>query len=78
MVDASRFFHGAKVALTFQGRELSEEEQQILVTILSKKSQLDISFIHGTDTDHDKIFISPEQSNIEKSTNVWDEGKVRF
>lgn len=76
VIDASRFFHGAKVALTFQGRRLSEEEQQELIKILSEKSKLDISFVY--DSEDRKIEMSSVKSNTEANLEQWEEGRVGF
>lgn len=42
-----RFFKGAEVALRFKGREVTEEEQSMLLDCLSTQKILGISFIHS-------------------------------
>ena len=73
--DASPFFQGAKVNLVFQGRTLLQEEEQVLIEILSKNSQLDISFIH--DSEHSVFLATPKQQEIE-SNSRWDEERTAF
>ena len=45
VVESSKFFEGVKTSIAFQGRELSEEEEQILLNILSEKTTMTITFI---------------------------------
>jgi septum site-determining protein MinC len=46
-LEAQRFFNGAKTAISFQGRPLSEDEQAQLLAIVAENANLDISFVAG-------------------------------
>ncbi len=48
------FFAGANTSIAFKGRALSEDEELILLKIISKNSGLNISFIHSTDLENNK------------------------
>ncbi len=44
--DAKRFFAGAKSAISFRGRTLSEAEERELLEVIADKTDLDISFLN--------------------------------
>lgn len=46
VLDARDFFEGANTAITFKGRNLTENEELELLDIVSKNSGLDISFVN--------------------------------
>lgn len=48
--NASTFFEGANVSISFKGRELSENEEMALLKIITKESGLEISFINDIAT----------------------------
>ncbi len=43
--DARKFFGGNKTAISFRGRELNEDEEQALLSIVSEESGLNLSFV---------------------------------
>ncbi len=45
--NAKSFFQDANISITFKGREFSEEEENILLNIISKESGIDISFVNN-------------------------------
>jgi septum site-determining protein MinC len=45
VIDAKKFFGESKTSIIFQGRELSESEETQLLDIVSKESDLTISFV---------------------------------
>ncbi|MCT4612169.1 MAG: septum site-determining protein MinC [Clostridia bacterium] len=47
--DAGHFFENAKMALTFKGRVLSEEEQGELIKIIADNASLNISYVKEED-----------------------------
>ncbi len=44
--DASKFFGGEKMSITFTGRNLTEDEEAELLEIVLKKSNLNVSFVN--------------------------------
>lgn len=44
---AKAFFSGANISISFKGRELTEDEEFILLDIISRESGLDISFVNN-------------------------------
>ncbi|HOQ16122.1 MAG: septum site-determining protein MinC [Epulopiscium sp.] len=59
--DAKDFFKDAKTSIMFKGRDLTEEEEYQLLQIITKKTELNISYIFDEETSIDM----PEK--IEKS-----------
>ncbi len=47
--DAQNFFGGAKTAITFQGRSLTDDEEAQLLNIVAQKANLNISFVSKKD-----------------------------
>ena len=45
--DANKFFGGTKTSITFSGRILSEHEETELLSIITERSKLDISFVNA-------------------------------
>jgi septum site-determining protein MinC len=43
--DAGRFFGGAKMSVTFEGRKLSEDEEAELLDIVIREANLNVSFV---------------------------------
>ena len=43
--DANKFFGGTKTSIAFSGRVLSEQEEEELLSIMTERSKLDISFV---------------------------------
>lgn len=54
--DASRFFKDAKTAICFEGRKLSEDEEQRIIETIEKNSALEIICIIDTDKEREKLF----------------------
>ncbi len=62
VVDAEKFFKGAKAPITFKGRELSDEEESELLDIIGKDAGLAISFVHEKEiADPNKIQLPPPE-----------------
>ncbi len=47
VVDAKKFFGGAKTSIYVRGKVLSEEEEAELLNIIAEKANLDISFVYN-------------------------------
>ena len=60
VTDAKDFFAGANSAISFKGKKLSEDEELELLSIVSKKSGLNISFVNAEDTPKKAFISSPE------------------
>lgn len=54
--DASRFFKDAKTAICFEGRKLSEDEEQRIIETIENNSSLEIICIIDTDKDREEFF----------------------
>ncbi len=54
--DASRFFKDAKTAICFEGRKLSEEEEQQLIEVIEKTASLEIICIIDSDKEREEFF----------------------
>lgn len=63
--DSRNFFGQAKVSISFQGRKLTEKEQNNLVEIIQEASDLDIICI--VDENHNSQIISKDNTNKPKS-----------
>ena len=69
--ESSNFFNNASMAISFEGRDLSEEEKIEILGIISKNSELNIICIVEDDPDKDKNFQkSINEKLMELSTNT--------
>lgn len=55
--EAAHFFRDFKAVVSFEGRVLTQEEEQELVNIISENSQVKVLCIVGKDEDTDKQFV---------------------
>lgn len=74
--EAKGFFKGAKAAITFKGRELTEEEELELLDIISKSSGLNISFVNISESSNSDNNIKPFITAKENIT-TFHNGSVR-
>lgn len=51
VIESAKFFEGVKTSIGFQGRLLSQEEEKILLDILSKHTTMNITFIRDIKKD---------------------------
>ena len=56
-LEADSFFKGASVALSFEGRELTEAQEKELVKIIVSVSSVNILCIVGKDNDKNKLYV---------------------
>lgn len=69
--DSSKFFDKAEMALSFEGRELSIEEQREVLDIISENSELRVVCIVDTDKEREALFKkSLDEKLMELSTNT--------
>ncbi|WP_250277685.1 septum site-determining protein MinC [[Clostridium] colinum] len=71
MKNAKSFFKDANISITFKGRDLSEDEEAILLNIISKESGLDISFVNNIEnTSREDTQVSSLEENISNNTII--------
>ncbi len=63
---SSTFFRGANISVAFKGRVLSDSEEMELLDIISKVSELNISFVHSED--ENPVFV--KQKKLSKFNNI--------
>ena len=56
MRDSAKFFRGAKMAITFEGRTLTPEETNAVVNTICENSEIDISCVIDTDKAREAFF----------------------
>ena len=68
MSDAKGFFRAGKTAITFKGRELSDEQEQDLLDIISKETDLSITFAQSMGAGEVRVAMTedaePEEEDI--------------
>ena len=64
--EAARFFRNAQMAVTFKGRELTEEQERILVGIMSEQSGVHIVCIVDEDKSHAGIYEQAVKRTLEE------------
>ncbi|MBR5597049.1 MAG: septum site-determining protein MinC [Lachnospiraceae bacterium] len=55
------FFRDAKLAVSFEGRELSEEEERLIITTIQLNSDINVLCIVGKNDDTDRNFVKAIQ-----------------
>ncbi len=78
--DSSKFLGNAQVALSFEGRKLTDEQQMELLQIISEQSELKIVCLVTEDPEKDAVFQQAmEQSKEEhgKSSGQFYKGNLR-
>lgn len=63
-LEASKFFKNAKMAITFEGRKLSVEEEYRILEIISENSELEILCIMDEDKEKERLFQSAIENKI--------------
>lgn len=63
---AKAFFNGANISISFKGRVLSEDEEFILLDIISRESGLDISFVNASSSSDTKVNKGKSRKQEEK------------
>ncbi len=69
VIDAKKFFMGAEASISFQGRTLSEDEEAELLNILTKESELKVSYVRKEEKPPTNIvedFISSISAKMKK------------
>lgn len=65
--ESGSFFKGSKMAVSFEGRALSVEEERKLVDIISENSEIDIACVIDSNKDKEEMF---KQAIEERMTNI--------
>lgn len=71
--NAKSFFKDANTSIAFKGRELSEEEESILLNIVAKESGIDISFVSNINSEEDQNTSSSDQQINQQLQNYAQE-----
>lgn len=66
--ESGHFFKDMKVAISFEGRNLTEQEERLLVQTIAGNSSLNIICVVGKDPETDDIF----QRAVEEFQDGWD------
>lgn len=68
--ESSKFFENAKMAITFEGRKLTNEEQRDILDIIGENTDMHIVCVMDTDAEREEIFKKTvEQKLMELSNN---------
>ena len=70
--EAARFFRNAQMALTFKGRDLSDEEERQLIETITENSRIHIVCLVDEDPSHSDAY----RDAVMRSTAVEQEGKA--
>lgn len=69
--ESSKFFENAKMAISFEGRKLTNEEQKDVLDIISENTDMHIVCVMDNDTDKEEAFRQTvEQKLMELSNNT--------
>jgi len=60
VIDASKFFNGSKSNIFFEGRQLTDEEENECLDIIVKQSNINITFVNGKEEAVEKV-LSPDK-----------------
>lgn len=75
--DSAKFFRGAKMAVTFEGRTLTPEETNIIVNTICENSEIDISCVIDTDKAREAFFRRALEEKAEEESSK-DSGSEQF
>lgn len=78
--DSAKFFEGSKMAITFLERRLSNEEEQAILSMIAKTTQIDIVCIIDRDADNEmtyKNIVDHTLDNVQKRDGQFYRGTLR-
>lgn len=78
--ESSKFFGDAKMAISFEGRKLSAQEQREILDVISENSALHIVCVMDTDTEHEencKKTIEDKLMELSNRTGQFYKGTLR-
>lgn len=78
-MDSARFFEGAKMAVTFLERRLSDEEEQAILDVIARMTSIDIVCIIDRDADNEmtyKSIVENTMANVQKREGQFYRGTL--
>lgn len=78
--ESAKFFGEAKVVLSFEGRELDQTEEDLLLSAITENSSIQVLCLIAADEDKNKLFIKAKNqlvNNEEDSTGQYYKGTLR-
>ena len=66
---SAKFFGKARLVIAFEGRTLSEEEEEFLVNCITENTSITIACIIGTDERNDQMYVKAAGSFAENSSS---------
>lgn len=78
--DSAKFFEGSKMAVTFLERRLSNEEEQAILSMIAKTTQINIVCIIDRDADNEMIYkniVDHSLANVQKRDGQFYRGTLR-
>ncbi len=75
-VESKKFFKNSKIAVSFEGRSLSKEEEIALVSAMEKGGELNIVYIIGKDIETNEYYQKALEHAIQGEDNAASFGKL--
>ncbi|NLJ90019.1 MAG: septum site-determining protein MinC [Clostridiales bacterium] len=78
--ESSKFFDNAEMGISFEGRDLSNEEQREILDIISEETQLRIVCVIDTDKEREEIFkktLDEKLMELSHTTGQFYKGNLR-
>lgn len=70
--DSSKFFNNASMAISFEGRKLSTDEEKDIIDIISDNSQMNIVCVMNNDKEEEERFKNVVESKVKASAASGD------
>ena len=67
--ESDKFFKNARIALSFEGRELSQEEELAIVDLISRNTSIDVVCILDNNSLRDEICARKMKASLEEPVN---------
>lgn len=80
LVESAKFFGNAKMAISFEGRVLSTDEQRELLDLISNNTELSIACIIENDTEKEQLFkksLDEKLMELTSNTGQFYKGNLR-
>lgn len=72
ITDSQKFFNNASMAISFEGRKITTDEEKELIDIISENSEMNIVCVMNNDEETEEKFKAAVQSNATNITNGSD------
>lgn len=76
--ESARFFRGAKMAISFEGRTLTTEEINVIVNTICENSEIEISCVIDTDKAREAFFRQALEEKAKEEANRQPFGSGQF